>query len=60
VATSARLDHASLAAAREQDRPIRYLQSSSTDGALARRLLAESPVERGLICCIRCLQQSVA
>jgi len=49
--TSERLKSASLAEAREQDRPIRHLPSSATDKeAFARRLLKEHPVDTGLVC----------
>ena len=51
LATSERLKSASLAQAREQNRPIRHLQSSKTDKeAFARQLLKEHPVDTGLIC----------
>jgi hypothetical protein len=51
LATSERLKSASLAEAREQNRPIRHLQSSKTDKeAFARQLLKEHPVDTGLIC----------
>jgi hypothetical protein len=49
--TSGRLKDASLAEARDQDRPIRHLLSSATDKeALARQLLQEHPLDSGLIC----------
>jgi hypothetical protein len=49
--TSANLKVASLAEAREHDRPIRHLQSSTTDKEeFARQLLREHPVDGGLIC----------
>jgi len=51
LATSGRLKDASLAEARDQDRPIRHLFSSATDKeALARQLLKEHPLDSGLIC----------
>jgi len=50
-ATSEKLKIASLAEAREHDRPIRHLLASSTDKeAFARQLLKEHPVDTGLIC----------
>jgi len=57
LATSKRLEGASLAEAVRQGRPIRYLQKSSTDKeALARRLLAEHPIDEGLICVLRVVE----
>jgi len=51
VRTTSELKVASLAEAREHDRPIRHLQSSTTDKeAFARQLLQEHPVDTGLIC----------
>ena len=48
--TSERVKQAALAEARRRDRPVRYLESSKTDKEkLAKRLLAEQPVDRGLI-----------
>jgi hypothetical protein len=48
--TSERVKEAALAEARRRDRPVRYLESSKTDKEkLAKRLVAEQPVERGLI-----------
>lgn len=56
-AVSGRLEAASLREAQEQDRPIRYLRSSKIDKEeLARRLLAEHPVEEGLICVLRVVE----
>ncbi len=53
LATSQRLKRASLAEAREHDRPIRHLLSSTTDKeALARQLLEQHPVDSGLICAL--------
>lgn len=50
-ATSERLKGASLAQASEHDRPIRHLQSSTTNKeAFAQQLLKEYPVDTGLIC----------
>jgi hypothetical protein len=57
LATSERLERASLAEASERCRPVRYLQSSSTDKrALARQLLAEHPVDEGLICVLKVVE----
>src|SRR5215207_1055683 len=51
LATSERLKKASLAEAREHERPIQHLTSSATDKeALARRLFEQHPVDTGLIC----------
>lgn len=51
LATSERLKSASLAEAREHERPIQHLLSSATDKeALARRLFEQHPVDTGLIC----------
>ena len=48
--TSERVKEAALADAREGDRPVRYLERSSTSKEdLARRLLTEHPVDEGLI-----------
>src|SRR5207245_2689701 len=53
LATSERVKDAALRPAVAQARPIRYLAASSTDKeALARRLLAEHPVDHGLICAL--------
>jgi hypothetical protein len=57
LATSERVKNASLQEAVEQRRPVRYLQSAHTDKeALARRLLAEQPIDRGLICAFRTVE----
>ena len=49
--TSERVKAAALADAREGDRPLRYLERSWTSKEdLARELLAEHPVDEGLIC----------
>ena len=57
LATSKRLERASLAEAEKRQRPIRYLQASSTDKeALARRLLADHPIDEGLICVLRVVE----
>lgn len=54
---SQRVRDAALLAAREQDRPIRYLESSTIDKeALARRLLEEHPIEQGLICALTAVE----
>jgi len=56
-ATSERVKEASLRAAVEQNRPVRYLESASTDKeALAHQLLAEHPVKQGLICAFRTVE----
>jgi hypothetical protein len=53
-ATSDRGKAAALREALAHDRPVRYLEPSRTDkGRLARRLLAEHPVEEGLVCAFR-------
>ena len=55
--TTERLKEASLAEARKRDRPIRYLESSATNKeALARQLLAEHPIEQGLICVLMAVE----
>ena len=57
AATSEHVKDASLRAAAEHSRPIRYLQSASTDKeALAHQLLAEHPIEQGLICAFRTVE----
>jgi hypothetical protein len=57
IATTERLKQASLAEARELDRPIVYVDSPAISKEdLARRLLAEHPVERGLICMLSALE----
>ena len=57
LATTERLKNASLAEARTLDRPIRYLDSPTIDKEdFARRLLAEHPVEQGLICVLTALE----
>lgn len=57
VTTSERIKEASLRAAVEAGRPIRYLHSAAIDKeALARELLAEQPVEQGLICAFRTVE----
>jgi hypothetical protein len=55
--TSQRLERASLAKAIKRKRPIRYLETSSTDKeALARQLLREFPIKQGLICVLRVIE----
>jgi hypothetical protein len=57
LATTERVKDAALAEARKLDRPIHYLESSATDKeAFARRLLAEHPVEQGLICVLTAVE----
>jgi hypothetical protein len=57
LATTEQLKEASLAEARELARPVRYLESPAIDKeALARRLLAEHPVDHGLICAFKALE----
>ena len=57
LATSEGVKDASLQEAVAQRRPVRYLESPRTDKeALARRLLAEHPVARGLICAFRTVE----
>jgi hypothetical protein len=57
LATSERVKAAALREALVHDRPVRYLESSTIDKeALARRLLAEHPVDEGLICAFKALE----
>jgi hypothetical protein len=57
LATSERVKAAALREAIDHDRPVRYLESSTIDKeALARRLLAEHPVDDGLICAFKTLE----
>ena len=57
VATSERIKEASLRAAVAAGRPIRYLESAATDKEdLAHALLAEHPIENGLICAFRTVE----
>lgn len=52
-----RIKDVSLGAADRRDRPVRYLESSTIDKeALARRLLAEHPIEQGLICIFKVVE----
>jgi hypothetical protein len=56
-ATTKRVIAAALHEAVEHERPIRYLESSTIDKEkLARQLLAEQPVEEGLICAFKTLE----
>jgi hypothetical protein len=56
-ATSERVKAAALREALAHDRPVRYLESRTIDKeALARRLLAEHPVDDGLICAFKTLE----
>jgi hypothetical protein len=57
VVTTERLKETSLAEARKLDRPVRYLDSSKVDKEdLAKQLLAQHPVEEGLICVLTALE----
>lgn len=57
TAATNRLKEASLAEARKLDRPVRYLDSPKINKEdLARQLLAEHPVEEGLICVMTALE----
>ena len=57
LATSERLKEASLREAVAHQRPIQYLPSATTDKeAVARRLLADHPVDEGLICVLTALE----
>lgn len=57
LATTERVQKASLAEACRLGRPIRYLESPSIDKEdLARRLLVEHPVEQGLICVLKAVE----
>ncbi len=57
LATSERVKEAALRPAREHERPIRYLASSTIDKeAFVRRLLAEHPVDEGLICVLTAVE----
>ncbi len=56
-ATSERVKEAAQRPAREHERPIRYLQSSTINKeAFARRLLAEHPLDEGLICVLTAVE----
>jgi len=55
--TSERVIESTLAEARRLDRPVIYLHSSAVSKEeLARRVLADRPVERGLICALRIVE----
>src|SRR3990167_6665434 len=57
LATSERVKEVALREALEHDRPVRYLESSTTDKEqLARRLLAEHPLDEGLICAFKTVE----
>jgi hypothetical protein len=57
LATTEQLKQASLAEARKLDRPVRYLDSPTINKEdLARQLLAEHPVQQGLICVLTALE----
>lgn len=57
LATTEQVKKASLAEADRNNRPIEYLCSSAVDKqALARKILAENPVEQGLICVFKVLE----
>lgn len=56
-ATSDRVKAAALREAVAHDRPVRYLESSTTDKEkLARHLLAEHPLEQGVICAFKTVE----
>ncbi|MGH8568332.1 MAG: hypothetical protein ACREXU_10015 [Gammaproteobacteria bacterium] len=57
LTTTERLKEAALAEAHKLDRPVRYLESPAIDKeALARQLLAEHPLAKGLICVFKALE----
>ncbi|HEY4645677.1 MAG TPA: hypothetical protein VIH25_05300 [Steroidobacteraceae bacterium] len=57
LSTSERVKDRSLAEARERGRPIKYLESSSVSKEdEARRLLAQNPVEHGLVCILTAVE----
>jgi len=57
LATTERVKAASLAEARKRDRPVRFLASSAINKEeFARQLLAENPVDEGLICVLTALE----
>src|SRR3979409_193076 len=57
LAATEQVKQASLAEARQNNRPIVYLQSPNVDKQeLARRVLAENPVEQGLICVFKAIE----
>ena len=57
LATSERVKEASLRLAREQARPVRYLQASTTvKEDLAHQLEAEHPLDEGLVCVLTAVE----
>lgn len=57
LATTEQVKQASLAEAREHNRPVHYLESPNTSKEdFARKLLAEQPVKQGLICVLTALE----
>jgi hypothetical protein len=55
--TSDRVKEAAYAEAARLDRPVRYLESSEWDKEkIAERVLAEQPIERGLICVLTAVE----
>lgn len=57
LAATEQVKEASLAEARRTNRPIRFLGSPSVDKQkLARKVLAENPVEQGLICVFKAIE----
>lgn len=61
VATSESVKQRSLAQAEREDRPVRYLQSSATSKEdLARKLLAENPIDQGLVCALKTVEPCVS
>ncbi len=56
-AATEQVKEASLAEARRTNRPIRFLESPSVDKQkLARKVLAENPVDQGLICVFKAIE----
>jgi hypothetical protein len=59
--TSDRVKQAAYAEAAKLDRPIRYLESSdSNKEKLAERVLAERPIDRGLICVLTAVEPCIS
>ena len=57
LGTSERVKATAFAEASRLSRPVRYLESSATDKEqLARQLLAEQPIDRGLICVLTAVE----
>ncbi len=55
--TTKKLKKASLAQAEHLDRPVIYVQSSQTrKETIARQVLAENPVDSGLLCVLSCVE----